>query len=79
MAAVHHIFASAEVMVEVHLAAGTIMFNKATDIHVAAPWDLMIEVDGQQHFGKHHGDTPGLCRGRLTCNLTSSQQEMGRI
>ena len=52
MRLVKHVFQGSAIMCEVRLAAGTQMFNKATDIYVAAPFDLMIEVDGAQHFSK---------------------------
>lgn len=58
MVLVNHIFGDATIMVDVRLTAGTSMFNKATDIYVMQPFDLMIEVDGEQHFSRGFGDCP---------------------
>ena len=52
MPLVHFWFQGFSIMVEARLSAGTEMFNKSTDIYVGPPMDLMIEVDGEQHFSK---------------------------
>lgn len=58
-ALLHGLFPGCQIMVDVRLTAGTIMFNKATDLYVGQPFDLLVEVDGAQHFSKPWGGSGG--------------------
>ena len=78
MTLVKHVVQGSVIMCEVRLAAGTQMFNKATDIYVAAPFDLMIEVDGAQHFDKPYASASIEVQRAVDIGLNQLAAEQGK-